>query len=218
MDDGGIEVVDAVQAHVQRQQVADQNLIGKDNERLHDVEGVAAEGRGHSRPAGGVRMGGVGWGFLGGCLGKHTESVHYYSEGNSRRWQWEQGSCNGWVSGGWVGGWVELPAERGFGLVGWGSEQQEAGLPAVVHSQNASRHLPTLPHLPTPRRPTPRRCPPHVFPPHTAQPTAIQQSPIHAGAHSLVVDGVHVLVQWAPVQQAVAPVEPGVMQVVQRHN
>jgi hypothetical protein len=45
-------VVDAVQAHVQREQEADQHLVGKHDQRLHHVEGVASEGRGGGGPAG----------------------------------------------------------------------------------------------------------------------------------------------------------------------
>ena len=38
------------------------------------------------------------------------------------------------------------------------------------------------------------------------------------GAASRVVQGMHVHVEWAPVQEAVGPVEPGVVQVVQGHH
>jgi hypothetical protein len=43
-------VVDAVQAHVQREQEAHQHLVCKHDQRLNHVEGVARKRRGCRRP------------------------------------------------------------------------------------------------------------------------------------------------------------------------
>ncbi len=43
MDDGGQQMVPAVQAHVQRQHEAHQHLIGKHQQRLCHMEAVASE-------------------------------------------------------------------------------------------------------------------------------------------------------------------------------
>jgi hypothetical protein len=51
MDDGCEDVVPAVQPHVQREQEAHEDFVGKHNQRLDNVEGVTCEGRRRRRPA-----------------------------------------------------------------------------------------------------------------------------------------------------------------------
>jgi hypothetical protein len=49
--EGGEEVVDAVEAHVHREQEAHQDLVGKHDDGLHDVEAVPRERRRRHRSA-----------------------------------------------------------------------------------------------------------------------------------------------------------------------
>lgn len=54
MNDGCEDVVPTVQAHVQREQEAHNDFVGKHNQRLDHVEGIACECRRRRRPAAAV--------------------------------------------------------------------------------------------------------------------------------------------------------------------